>query len=147
MTTQALIRGMGEFTHRGYRGKPSRRVHKASDRRTWLGRRNGRRTMSGNIFRQAKELLDKKDRGGKLTPEEWQTIHTALIPLEVKTDGIFPKDITIGEGLEMLAKLVEANGRQRCGVEQSGCARGAHNPEVVGSNPTAATSSKRSKPR
>lgn len=60
-----------------------------------------------NIFREAKQLLDKKDSGGALTEEELKLINTAIIPLMAKTDGIFPKDITISEGLEMLAKMVE----------------------------------------
>ncbi len=60
-----------------------------------------------DLFRQAADLLKKKDAGGKLTEEELQLINTAIIPMMVKTDGIFPKDITIGEGLEELAKIVE----------------------------------------
>ena len=59
-----------------------------------------------NIFRQAKGLLDKKDAGGELTKEELQLINTAIIPLMVKTDGLFPEDITIGKGLEELAKIL-----------------------------------------
>lgn len=62
-----------------------------------------------NIFRQAKQLLDKKDSGADLTEEELQLINTAIIPLMVETDGIFPEDITIGEGLEKLARWVEAD--------------------------------------
>ena len=60
-----------------------------------------------NIFRQAAELLKAKDKGDQLTEEELQLINTAIIPLMVKTDGIFPEDITIGEGLEELVNLVE----------------------------------------
>ena len=60
-----------------------------------------------NLFRQAKQLLDKKDSGVELTEEEQQLINTAIIPLMVETDGIFPEDITIGEGLEELSQLVE----------------------------------------
>ncbi|MBA7486493.1 hypothetical protein ES707_22053 [subsurface metagenome] len=60
-----------------------------------------------NIFREAKQLLDKKDAGSKLTKEELQLINTAIIPLIVKTDGVFPEDITIEEGLEELAKILE----------------------------------------
>ena len=58
-----------------------------------------------NIFREAKELLDKKDAGGKLTKKELQLINRAIIPL-MEADGIFPNDITIAEGLEELAKIV-----------------------------------------
>jgi len=32
-------------------------------------------------------------------------INTAIIPLMVKINGLFPDDITIGEGLEELAKM------------------------------------------
>lgn len=60
-----------------------------------------------NIFRQAKDLLDIKDTGGELTEEDLQLIGTAIIPLMVKTDGIFPEDITLAEGLQELAKIVE----------------------------------------
>ena len=59
-----------------------------------------------NLFRQAKDLLDKKDSGAQLTEEELQLLNTAIIPLMV-TNGIFPKDITIGEGLDELAKILE----------------------------------------
>ena len=60
-----------------------------------------------NLFRQAKELLSKKDAGGQLSWEELKLINTAIIPLMVKADGVFPKDITISEGLKELAKIVE----------------------------------------
>jgi len=63
--------------------------------------------VNNNIFRQAKQLLDKKDKGAELTEEELRLIDTALIPLMVKTDGIFPEDMTIGEGLEALSEMVE----------------------------------------
>lgn len=62
--------------------------------------------MADNIFRQAKQLLDTK-KGSEMTEEELQLIGTAVIPLMVKFDGIFPEDFTIGEGLEELAKMVE----------------------------------------
>lgn len=61
-----------------------------------------------NLFREAKQLLDKKESGAQLTEEELKLINTAVIPLMVRTwGGVFPKDITIGEGLEELAKIVE----------------------------------------
>jgi len=60
-----------------------------------------------NIFRQAKDLLDIKDAGGELTGEDLQLIGTAIIPLMVKTNGVFPEDITLAEGLEELAKIFE----------------------------------------
>ena len=60
-----------------------------------------------NIFRQAKDLLDKKDAGGELTQAELQLIATAEIPLMVKADGLSSEDITIGEGLEKLARILE----------------------------------------
>ncbi len=60
-----------------------------------------------NLFREAKRLLDRKDAGGELSEEELELINTAIIPLMVKTDGVFPEDITIGEGLEELAKTFE----------------------------------------
>ena len=60
-----------------------------------------------NLFRQAKELLDKKDAGSELTEDKLQLISTAIIPLMVKTDGVFPGSITLAEGLEELAKIFE----------------------------------------
>lgn len=59
-----------------------------------------------NIFREAKQLLDKKDNGNELTEEELELINTAIIPFMVNTDHIFG-DITIGKGLEKLATLIE----------------------------------------
>lgn len=60
-----------------------------------------------NLFRQAKQLLDKKDAGGELNNEELQLINTAIIPLMVKTNGVFPEDITLAEGLEELTNIIE----------------------------------------
>ena len=62
-----------------------------------------------NIFRQAKQLLDTKS-GPEMTEEELQLVATATIPLMVRTNGIFPEDITIVEGLEELANMV--NGKE-----------------------------------
>jgi len=59
-----------------------------------------------NIFRQAKNLLDIKDAGGEMSWEELQLINTAILPLMVKT-RVFLEDITIGDGLEELARIVE----------------------------------------
>ena len=64
-------------------------------------------TPNGNLFRQARQLLDEKDKGAQLTEEDLRLINTAIIPLMVKTNGIFLEDITIGEGLEALAKMVD----------------------------------------
>ena len=63
------------------------------------------RTMT-NIFRQAKDLLDKKDAGGELTWEESQLIAEAEIPL-LAYGCPFPEDMPIGKCLEKLAKIVE----------------------------------------
>ena len=60
-----------------------------------------------NLFRQAKDLLDIKDAGGELTGEDLQLIGTAIIPLMVKTNGVFPEDITLAEGLEKLTNIIE----------------------------------------
>jgi len=61
-----------------------------------------------NLFKQAKQLLDKKDSGAELTEEELRLVNTAIIPLMVKADGLFSEDITIAEGLEELAKIIAA---------------------------------------
>ena len=63
--------------------------------------------MSNNIYRQAKELLDRKH-DNKLTEEEYQLINTAIIPLMIT--NVLGKDITLREGLEELAKIVEEAG-------------------------------------
>lgn len=59
-----------------------------------------------NIFREAKQLLDKKDNGNELTEEEQELVNTAAIPFTVNTDNIL-FDIPIGEGLEELARIIE----------------------------------------
>lgn len=58
-----------------------------------------------NLFRQAKELLDTKA-GPEMSEAEAQLIATAIIPLMINADGLFA-DITIAEGLEELAKIIE----------------------------------------
>jgi len=62
---------------------------------------------NSNIFRQAKNLLDNKGTTSKMSDEELEVVNTALIPLMVNTNGFFPDDMTIAEGLEELAQLVE----------------------------------------
>lgn len=62
--------------------------------------------MSDNIFRQAKELLHKKEAGGELTEAEEHIISAAEIPMNVR-DSPIPQDIPIPEVLEGLAKIVE----------------------------------------
>lgn len=59
-----------------------------------------------NIFRQAKQLLDKKDIGLGLTEEERELVAAAMIPFNIR-DCPLPDNITIAEGLEELAKIVE----------------------------------------
>jgi len=59
-----------------------------------------------NIFREAKQLLDKKDAGGELTEEELQLIATAEIPLLVRGCPL-PEDMPVRECLEQLAKFIE----------------------------------------
>lgn len=77
-----------------------------------------------NLFRQAKILLDKKDAGAELTEQELRLIHTALIPFTVKTADFFPENITIAEGLEELASMVEeATGDWRSRVEETAPAK------------------------
>ncbi|MBU1082467.1 MAG: hypothetical protein KKB59_18420 [Spirochaetes bacterium] len=57
-----------------------------------------------NIFREAKQLLDKKDSGIELTAEEQLTVNAADIPLTLLK--MF-NDMTTDEGLGELAKMVE----------------------------------------
>lgn len=59
-----------------------------------------------NIFREAKQLLDTKE-GSEMTEEELRLVNRAIMPLVMKTNGVFREDITIAEGLEELAKLTE----------------------------------------
>ena len=89
--------------------------------------------MSNNIYRQAKELLD-KNHDYKLSEKERQLINTAIIPLMITK--VFPKDITLREGLEELAKLVGEVAAPRGGCWLPGR---FHKPVYVGSIPTPAT--------
>jgi len=58
-----------------------------------------------NIFREAKHLLDTK-KSSEMNEEERSTMAAALIPFSIK--GVpLPENITIMEGLEELAKIVE----------------------------------------
>ena len=59
--------------------------------------------MLENIFREAKELLDTKD-GRKMTEEEQELVSAAMIPLNILPHF---NDMTIGEGLEELARIVD----------------------------------------
>ncbi|GAI72074.1 unnamed protein product [marine sediment metagenome] len=56
-----------------------------------------------NLFRQALEILYKT---GERTKEEQELLDTALIPLNIRGCP-FPGDMTVGECLEKLAKIVE----------------------------------------
>lgn len=62
--------------------------------------------MTDNIFRQAKELLDKRAAGNQITWDEFQLINTAKIPLNIHGCP-FPEDMTVAECLEKLAKILE----------------------------------------
>lgn len=59
-----------------------------------------------NLFRQALEVLDKKDRGAELTKEECKLLNAALIPLNIRGCP-FPGDMAISKCLEELAKIIE----------------------------------------
>ena len=59
-----------------------------------------------NLFRQAKNLLDKKDAGGELSWEEFQLIATAEIPFLVSKCPSL-KDMKVRDCLEVLAEIVE----------------------------------------
>ncbi|MBA7625698.1 hypothetical protein ES703_33130 [subsurface metagenome] len=59
-----------------------------------------------NIFRQAKQLLDKEDAGGKLTKKERQLIATAEIPFLIRKCP-YLKDMPTRDCLETLAQIVE----------------------------------------
>jgi len=59
-----------------------------------------------NIFREAKQLLDKKDAGGELTGEELQLIATAEIPFLIRNCP-YLKDMPVRDCLDTLAKIVE----------------------------------------
>lgn len=60
-----------------------------------------------NIFRRAHRLLVKKEAGTQLTEKEERLLSTALIPLMVRSNGVFREGITLREGLEELAKIAE----------------------------------------
>jgi len=57
-----------------------------------------------NLFRQALGILNAKN--GERTEEEQELLNTALIPLNIRGCPL-PENITIAEGLEELAKIVE----------------------------------------
>lgn len=59
-----------------------------------------------NIFREAKNLLDKKDAGGEISWAELELINTARIPLNLR-DYPFPEDMPVRDCLETLAQIVE----------------------------------------
>ena len=59
-----------------------------------------------NIYRQAKQLLDKRDTGGEISWEELQLIKTAELPLILRGCPL-PEDMPEGECLEELAQMVE----------------------------------------
>ena len=59
-----------------------------------------------NIFRQAKQLLDKKDAGGELSEEELKLIATAKIPFLIRNCP-YLKAMPVGDCLETLAQIVE----------------------------------------
>ena len=60
-----------------------------------------------NIFRQARQLLDKKDAGGELTEEELQLIATAELPFLIRNCP-YLKDMPVRDCLETLAQIVES---------------------------------------
>ncbi|MBA7712702.1 hypothetical protein ES703_121689 [subsurface metagenome] len=62
-----------------------------------------------NIFREAKQLLDKRDAGGELTKEELQLIATAEIPFLIRNCP-YLKDMAVRDCLETLAQIVEEVG-------------------------------------
>lgn len=62
--------------------------------------------MGDNIFKEAKQLLDKKDNGAELTEDELELINIAIIPMNLHGCPL-PEDIPIGEGLEVLAKMMD----------------------------------------
>lgn len=62
--------------------------------------------MKTNMFRQAKQLLDKRASGGEISWAELELINTARIPLNLR-DYPFPEDMLEVECLEELAKIVE----------------------------------------
>lgn len=64
------------------------------------------KTMPINIFREAKELLQKKGNGNKLTEEEEKLLGTTLIPLN-QLKGF--QGMSISEGLEELARIVDGH--------------------------------------
>jgi len=59
-----------------------------------------------NIFRQAKQLLDKKDAGGELSEEELKLIATAEIPFLIRNCP-YLNDMPVRDCLETLAEIVE----------------------------------------
>ncbi|GAJ23695.1 unnamed protein product [marine sediment metagenome] len=59
-----------------------------------------------NIYRQAKQLLDKRGAGGEISWEEFQLIKKAELALILRGCPL-PEDMPLAECLEELAKSVE----------------------------------------
>lgn len=59
-----------------------------------------------NIFREAKNLLDKRDAGGELNWEELQLIKKAELPL-IRRGWFLPEGMPVRDCLETLAQIVE----------------------------------------
>ena len=57
-----------------------------------------------NLFREAKQLLDKRDNGSELTEEEAELVATAIIPLMILPEY---NDTPISQGLLELAKMMD----------------------------------------
>lgn len=65
-------------------------------------------TTDQNIFREAKALLDRKT-GPEMTDDELELVATAIIPLLRLPQY---SDVTIADGLEAIARLVEEARRE-----------------------------------
>lgn len=65
-----------------------------------------------NLFRQARQLLDKKDNGDELTEEELGVVNIGIFACHLLPE-LDPKynDIPISQGLEDLAKIFDDAGR------------------------------------
>ncbi|HUV56858.1 MAG TPA: hypothetical protein VMV84_06455 [Dehalococcoidales bacterium] len=77
-----------------------------------------------NLFRQAKQLLDTKD--GEMTEEEQKLVGAAEIPLLILPEY---NDVTISEGLEELATMVE---EAELDYQSNGLGRESHLPVLQG---------------
>ena len=68
--------------------------------------------MVENIFREARQLLNKKDAGAELTDQDWEVWGAAMAVLNNPACPL-PHDMTVAECLEELSAMIEGGGNDK----------------------------------